>query len=489
VGYALATMSKQIVRNVSFGLAAQLIVKLLSFAFNVFVVRVLGSTAFGQYSTINAYGQLFLFVADLGLSTYAIRLIAQRRGASGGGVPADKSLDDLYANLIALRLLLALLSAAMAIGAAWLTGRADVILLAMSLNAVSLLLYGWQSASAIVLSGLERFDLTARAQVLFQFLVVCAGAIALWFNFGYIGLIVGNIGAVLVFAMICARQVRANGVRAGSAEPRSWRATLLASAPFAVLSLALGLSYKFDTVLIEYFHGASAAGYYNAAYNLIFNCVMFSNILNTTLYPALSRQAASDASALPAAYERALRYLMIVALPLTIGIFMLSDDLIPFLFKAEYSPAAAVLMILIWVVPLQYASEFLGYVILIANRERIVARSVVISSAVNVLANLALVPLFGLRGAALMTVLTELVLVTQYVWLLRDQLRGLDWTRYLLRPLLAALAMGALIWALAPLPWVARALIGGVAYAGLLLASRTIGREEIAFVRALRARS
>jgi peptidoglycan biosynthesis protein MviN/MurJ (putative lipid II flippase) len=128
-------------------------------------------------------------------------------------------------------------------------------------------------------------------------------------------------------------------------------------------------------------------------------------------------------------------------------------------------------------------------VILIANRERIVARSVVISSAVNVLANLALVPLFGLRGAALMTVLTELVLVTQYVWLLRDQLRGLDWTRYLLRPLLAALAMGALIWALAPLPWVARALIGGVAYAGLLLASRTIGREEIAFVRALRVRS
>jgi O-antigen/teichoic acid export membrane protein len=263
---------------------------------------------------------------------------------------------------------------------------------------------------------------------------------------------------------------------------------LLASAPFAVLSLALGLSYKFDTVLIEYFHGASSAGYYNAAYNLIFNCVMFSNILNTTLYPALSRQAAGDPAALPAAYERALRYLMIVALPLTIGIYMLSDQLIPFLFKAEYLPAASVLMVLIWVVPLQYASEFLGYVILIANRERIVARSVVISSALNVLANLALVPLFGIRGAAVMTVVTELVLVGQYVWLLRDQMRGLDASRYLLRPLLAALMMGALMWALAPLPWAVRALAGGLAYAALLLASRTIGREEIAFVRALRAR-
>jgi O-antigen/teichoic acid export membrane protein len=481
-------MSKQIVRNVSFSLAAQLIVKILSFAFNVFVVRVLGSEAFGQYSVINAYGQVFLFVADLGLSTYAIRLIAQRRGTSGEELQADQSLGALYANLIALRLVLALTSSVLAIIAARLTGRSDVILIAMALNAMSLLLYGWQSASAIVLSGLERLDQIASAQVLFQFLVVCTGAIALWFNFGYVGLIIGNIGAVMVFAAICARQVRANGVGFGRIDPSTWREMLLASAPFAVLSLALGLSYKFDTVLIEYFHGASAAGHYNAAYNLIFNCVMFSNILNTTLYPALSRQAASDPVALPAAYERALRYLMIVALPLTIGIYMLSDQLIPFLFKTEFLPAAGALMVLIWVVPLQYASEFLGYVILIANRERIVARSVLISSTLNVLANLALVPLFGIQGAAVMTVLTELVLVGQYIWLLRDQLRGLDASRYLLRPLLAALMMGALIWALAPLPWVMRALAAGLAYAAMLFASRTIGRDEIEFVRALRAR-
>jgi O-antigen/teichoic acid export membrane protein len=338
----------------------------------------------------------------------------------------------------------------------------------------------------MLLSGLERFDTTARAQVLYQFLVVCAGAVALWFGFGYLGLIIGNIGAVLIFAIVCARAVRANGVAFGAIALSTWLPMLRASAPFALLSLALGLSYKFDTVLIDYFHGATQTGFYNAAYDLIFKCLLFSNILNTTLYPALSRQAASDPASLPASYERALRYLMIVALPLTMALFMLSDQVIPFLFKAEFMPAAPVLMVLIWVVPLQYASEFLGYVILIANRERIVARSVMISSAVNVLANLALVPLFGIRGAAVITVLTEMVLVAQYVWLLRDQLRALDWTRFLLRPLLAALAMGTALWVLAPLPWLARALLGGAVYVTLLLVSRTLGREEVAFMRSLR---
>jgi O-antigen/teichoic acid export membrane protein len=487
-------MNRQILRNFSFGFGAQLLVKLMSFTFSIFVVRTLGATAFGQYSTINAYGQLFLFVADLGLATYAIRMIAQTRDQANGRT----TLNDFFANLLVLRLMLAVVSAGLAVFAAWLTGRPAIILAAMALNALSLVLYGWQSASEIALSGLERLDVVSKARVLYQFLFVCAGTVALYFGFGYIGLIIGNIGAVLIFTLVCARSARRHGVVFGAVEPARWLPMLRASAPFAVLTLALAFSYKFDTVLIEHFHGSEATGYYNAAYNLIFNAVVFSNVLNTTLFPSLSRQAKSDPSKLPAAYERVLRYLMIVALPVTVGVFMLSDDLIPFLFKQAFLPAAPALKILIWVVPLQYATEFLGYVIVIANRERIVARSVVISSLVAVLANLLVIPRYGFMGAAVMTVVTEAVLLTQYVWLLRGELRELDWMRFLLRPALAALLMGAALLAanqfapaasatVAPLlTLLMRVFLAGIVYACALLLLRAVGRDELDFVRRLR---
>jgi hypothetical protein len=83
-------------------------------------------------------------------------------------------------------------------------------------------------------------------------------------------------------------------------------------------------------------------------------------------------------------------------------------------------------------------------------------------------------------------VLTEAVLVAQYVWLLRDQLRQLDWRRFLMRPLVCAGTMAAALLATVSLHWLARALAGAAVYAGALLLLQTVGREELEFVRRMR---
>ena len=56
-----------------------------------------------------------------------------------------------------------------------------------------------------------------------------------------------------------------------------------------------------------------------------------SNVLNTALYPSLARQAVTDPGTLPAIYERMLRYLMVLALPIAMGGWALADQIIPFL--------------------------------------------------------------------------------------------------------------------------------------------------------------
>jgi O-antigen/teichoic acid export membrane protein len=241
-------------------------------------------------------------------------------------------------------------------------------------------------------------------------------------------------------------------------------------------------------VLLNIFWGDADTGYYNAAYNLVFSAVMLSNVLNTALYPSLARQSVNAAHSLPQIYERAFRYLMMLALPIAAGVFALADLLIPFLFKSSYQPSVGVLQILIVVVPFMFASEFLGYVVIIAGKESRVARSVLISTGFNVSFNLVIVPIFGLTGAAIMTVVTEAILVMQYLWILRPLLRALNWGQMLGRPLLAALLMGALVISLHSLPLILNIIIGGLTYGGLLIAFGVIGREEFHFVRNLRQR-
>jgi O-antigen/teichoic acid export membrane protein len=131
-------------------------------------------------------------------------------------------------------------------------------------------------------------------------------------------------------------------------------------------------------------------------------------------------------------------------------------------------------------------SEFLGYVVLIAGQEKRVARAVLISTGLNVGLNLLLVPVFGFLAAAVMTVVTELVLVGQYGWLLRDQFRSLDWGRILARPLIAALLMGGLAFSLQELPLLLNVAVSGTVYAILLMLFGVIGIAEWRFVRDLR---
>ncbi len=474
--------SRTVLRNSTFGLAAQLAIKVLSTGFSVFIVRHLGVEAFGQYAAVSAFGAVFIFMADLGLSAYTVRALARQRDLADGRERAAA----LFADVLTLRLLLSLVAAVMLISTAWLTGRPLVMVGAIALNAITLLIYGVQGTAESMLAGFERLDLNAGTKVLYQFTFVVLGALALLIGLGYYGLILANMVAVGLMAATCWRAVRLLGLRPGRRSPGAWRGLLRASLPFGFIGFALGLSYRFDTVLLSIFRGDTETGYYSAAYSLVFTTIVISNIINTALYPSLTREVTRAPQLLPQISERALRYLLMISLPIAVGAWATAEQFVPTLFGEAYRPAIRAMQIVIWVVPFMYASEFLGYLVVIADREARVARSVMVSTAVNVLLNLLLVPRFGLLAAAVMTVVTEVILVSQHAWTLRQTLRQMHWGSTLGRPLAAALSMGGVVLVLAPyLPWLANVAIGAATYGGLLLVLGALGKDELLFVRGI----
>jgi O-antigen/teichoic acid export membrane protein len=475
-------LASTVLRNSAAGVAAQLAIKVLSFGFTVLIVRNLGAEQYGQYTAVLAFGAIFVFLADLGLGVYVVREVSRFRAAVDG---AGK-IAAIFGDSLALRAALSCGAAVLLMGTAVVTGRPPEMLVALAIGAVGLIVFSVQGASESVLAGFERLDVAALAKVVNQVVFVVLGALVLYVGAGYQGLAAASLVGAIVMTTICYRKVRGLGVEVGKPAPRAWPRLLVASAPFAVIAGTLGLSYKFDSVLLNLTRGDAETGFYNAAYSLVFAAVFLSNAVNTALYPSLTRHAASDPASLPTVYARALRYLLALAIPIAAGGWALSDRLVALLYGDSYGPAGPALAILIWVLPLMFASELLGYIVVIRGDERRVAKAVLISTGINVACNLALVPWLGLTGAAVMTVVTEAILVAQYVWSLRPVLAEIDWSITLGRTVLAALVMTALALLLRDLPVAVTVAACGAVYGMSLLVLGVIGRGELALLSTLR---
>ncbi len=474
----MSQLARTVLRNSIVGMIAQLAIKALSFSFSILIVRQLGATDFGQYAAVIGFGSVFLFIADLGLAPYTVREIARLRSEPD----SLERIRNLYADVLTLRLILACIAGILVTGAAIATGRPPMMIGAIILNALTLLIYAVHGSSEAVLAGHERLDLTAGMQVVNQLIFVTLGGLALWFGLGYYGLIFATMIGVTVMTILVARALWRLGVRPGQRQRARWIHLLRAAFPFGVIGLTLGLSYRFDTVVLNVAHGDTVTGYYNAAYNLIFALVTLSNVLNTALYPSLARQARQDPANLPRIYERILSYLGIVALPITAGGFILAQPIVFLLFGEGYAATAPLLSILIWTLPLMFLTEFLGYVVVIADREKLVARSIMVSSGINVLANIIFTPMYGAMAAAVITVITEAVLAAQYIWLIRDQLQRMHW-QPLAKATVAVLLMAVAVYVFRDWPVLLVIGSGGALYGGLLIGLRVIGAEEASFVR------
>ncbi len=268
-------------------------------------------------------------------------------------------------------------------------------------------------------------------------------------------------------------------------DPSTWLRLVKAAFPFGIIGFTLGLSYKIDTVLLQYFQGNAVTGWYNAAYNLIFMLMTISHAVNVSLYPSMVRQYTTNPNRMIQIYNRALKYMFVLSLPIAAGTTILGDKIVFLLYSEEFSAAILPLRILIWVLPLMFLSELLGNIVIVHSQEHRVVRSIGVSTAVNVILNLVFIPLFGLKAASVITVLTEVILVSQYLWILRPELASIDRVSAFLKPALAAAFMGMAAWAFRG--WnllIIVAISASIYLAGIVLLG-VVDKKEVHFLRNL----
>jgi O-antigen/teichoic acid export membrane protein len=489
----MAEMKRRIAKNTTALLATRVINQIAGFILVVYATRRLGVEDFGKYSFVIAFYLVFELISFFGLANFLPREIGRHREAAGKYF--------LHAGALVGAGALVLVGVMNGVGACY--GLPADAHLAVVICSFALLPAALGATAEAAFIGIERAEFITLLTFVKRLLVTGCSVAALARGGGVIALVIVRAAAEFATALLTVPlaivQTRAAGTRWDGAFARS---LLKGAAPFAALAILASVYWRLDVLLLQRLRGAAEVGIYSASYRLMFLLTLIPESFMNAAYPNLARRWKEDRAAFGRLAERALRYLVALALPAAAGAFVLARPVVLLIYEADFARSVQVFAILIFAVVPIYLNNVYYRALFAAERQLRSILILVVNIAAFAVAGLLLIPRWGAPGAAAALLISLGVAFAQnyattFALVYRSKLGGA-----FIRSAAAAALMAAAVWFLWPhLPGGAAtagkliqlgrlglgAALGVVIYAPLLVLGRVVGRDDARAMREILA--
>lgn len=256
-----------------------------------------------------------------------------------------------------------------------------------------------------------------------------------------------------------------------------WRGLLREAAPLAIGGALMALYFRIDSVLLSRLDTFTAVGIYGIGYKFVEVVRYAGQAITIPLLTMLVRSWSHDVDATRSVFQRGLTIVVIVGAILAAEFAVFAEEAIELLYGARYVPGADAARLVV-------GAQCLGIVGLVATTGLVAAgRNVqyaVVAAAglvVNVALNLWLIPSRSYEGAAIATLVTEVVVVVCLFGRLRlvSRLRPFPLRGPAAAVASAAIAGGVAALADTALPWPLASAFSVVAYVALVHVSGAAG--------------
>jgi O-antigen/teichoic acid export membrane protein len=228
------------------------------------------------------------------------------------------------------------------------------------------------------------------------------------------------------------------------------RELVRASIPFLLYGVLGVIYYRLDTILLSLMTSIAVVGWYGAGYRL-FDTLVFlpSLVINAIMYPVFAKLSLSSTSTLKMAVEKSLNFLLFCSIPIATTLIVAAPNIINFLYHHEaFTHTYPVLQGLAPGLVFLYINSVLNSVLMSTKREKKITIMAAAALVFNLGLNLILIPRYQHIGAAVVTSLTELLLLCMSVVFVPRHLLPLGSLRVGVKALVASLVMALAIWAL-----------------------------------------
>ena len=143
--------------------------------------------------------------------------------------------------------------------------------------------------------------------------------------------------------------------------------------------------------------------------------------------------------------ESSFRLVFALSIPIALGITLVASRFVPVFYGEGFEPVIPLLIVLSAMIPVIGCSNVIGIQLLVpSGREKLLTVSVSVGAVVNVLLNLGLIYFFASVGAAVASLLAEIVVTSVQFFFVRKEIRIGRILKIALRYLLFGLLMAAL---------------------------------------------
>ena len=396
-----------VARNSLFLTAQPLVMNLVSLLAVAYAARKLGTADFGIFNLVTTYTMLFYPVAQAGMNRVMVRDMASA---------ADKA--DYAARMVPARVFVTGAAAAGIVLTAFVAGYDSRTTLAILAGTSIFMGQMLQEMVADVFLACERTHFTAVAQFSAGLTLQALSVAVLYAGFG-------------LFAMIAAYafgQFVGVGLSLYFLHTKFFRLRWHLDLRFAASKLAEGLPFfasvmmwtlftRIDTVVLSKWGTAAELGLYTAPMLLVARLGIVPQGVSTALLPAVSRLWAGGETRQVADLVRSVSdTLLILALPSVVLVGAYADPITTLLFGADYAGSGLILAIGIWIVLFRCVGAVQFSVLAGSNREKHVMRVYAGVTVYCVGATWLLVRGFGMIGAVLGSLSTQVLLTVLLAW-------------------------------------------------------------------------
>lgn len=381
---------------------SQIISSICAFIWTILIARYLGVNDYGILGFAISFSAIAGVTMDFGISTHIVRHIATDYDSApkylGNAFPL-KSLFAVGTFILTLIILILMKSNELTI--------TITLLFAIEMifkSFINLLNGAFQAFEEGKYQGIGN---TIMNVILLAFILI-----SIYCDFGIYGIAISYVISNVIALIYCYYLFNKNIAKPKFEIDKTFckKITLL-STPFAATGLLYSVYYSIDVVMLTNLVGTYPTGIYNATYKLISVLTLFYSVYSAVIFPVMSKFYKDDKKLLIISYEKSIKYLMLVMIPLAIATMFYSLDIIQLIYGHEYDPAASVLSILIWTVCLLFISGAGNNLLNASHKELTVTKIYALAAIFNIVLNFFMIPYFSYNGAAITTVLSDLLIV------------------------------------------------------------------------------
>ena len=235
------------------------------------------------------------------------------------------------------------------------------------------------------------------SRILFQ-------VVAVFLGFNVAGLAGGFIAGMIISGIIQLRFFDLRFVHFGWKHVKS----LSTFSIWLFLTSAGVLLYSYaDTIMIGYYLSNTDVGIYRVAFQFSTFAAFATTAIRAVLWPKVSRWGIiGEFGLIEDALSRAFSYSLILALPVFVGGSILGHKLLYFFYGAEFAKGYPVLVILLFTQIVNVFQFFFTMYLSALNRQKDSFKVTALAVIANIMLNLILIPIIGIAGAAIATMVT-----------------------------------------------------------------------------------